>query len=250
MRKIKLLVAYNGKNYSGSQIQPNSPTIQGELEKALSTLLGEKIKLFSAGRTDAGVHATGQVAAFKTNSDMETRRIKWSLNAILAGDIVIQEAEDTLLNFDPRKDAKSRVYEYLILNRDHKDIFNDERVHHEARPLDFEAMRRAAALFLGRHNFSSFTAASGWRAASYVKTVFKVEIDKDETGLIRIEIEADGFLHHMVRFIAGALIQLGLGVISQSDIEDMLAGRLKADYLAPARGLTLTQVNYGQSPNL
>ncbi|MDI6800042.1 MAG: tRNA pseudouridine(38-40) synthase TruA [Actinomycetota bacterium] len=244
MRNIKLTIAYNGKGYSGFQVQPDRPSVQAELEKALKTLTCEKVKVIGAGRTDAGVHATGQVINFKIASDIELRRLKWSLNAILPKDIVAREAEEVSLDFDARRDAVKRRYEYLILNRDHGDIFLAERVHFETRPLNFEAMKAVAKLFVGRHNFVSFTANSGWKAESYFKTISLFDIEKDEAGLIRIAIEADAFLHHMVRFIAGALIQLGLGVINQKAVEDMLEGRAKATFLSPAKGLTLVQVSY------
>lgn len=244
MRNIKLTLAYNGKNYFGFQIQPGIPTVQAKLQEVIKIILKEDIKVTAAGRTDRGVHAEGQVVNLKTSSTIDLRRLKWSLNAVLPGDIVVKEAEEVPVSFDARRDAKRRRYRYLILNRDHGDLFKGETVHFEARPLDFEAIRSVGPSFLGSHNFSAFTTGKGWRQDSYIKSISLFDIRKDESGLIEVIIEADAFLYHMVRFIVGSLIQLGLGAISGAKIEDMLSGKARAVYLAPANGLTLLSISY------
>ncbi|HDP70171.1 MAG TPA: tRNA pseudouridine(38-40) synthase TruA [Actinobacteria bacterium] len=244
MRNIKLILQYNGKNYYGFQRQPNKPTIQGEVEKALSTLLRERISIIGSGRTDAGVHAFRQVANFRTNSDTSVYRLKWSVNALLPSDIVVIEACEVGDNFDSRRDAISREYHYFILNRGYPTVFVPDFCYFLARSLNFALMQEAADKFLGVHNFSSFCVRKGWKDESYVKTVYEVKCSKDEHGLIKIGIKADSFLHHMVRCMVGALIQVGLGNLEIEEIPKILERKKRVGYLAPSQGLILMNVQY------
>ncbi|MDI6715872.1 MAG: tRNA pseudouridine(38-40) synthase TruA [Actinomycetota bacterium] len=260
MRNIKLTLEYDGTNYSGwqKQAKQNIRTIQGEIELALSTLLGEPIKVNSAGRTDAGVHAFGQVISFKTASDMPIRRIPYSLNAILPDDIVAKDAEEVSDRFDARKDAKWREYHYYILNRFYRSVFAGRFVHHEARPLDVEAMDKAVSFLKGRHDFTSFYTMPHRTedvVDSPVRTILEISCKRSKDivwagepvdGLITIRVRAHAFLHNMVRIIAGTVIDVGLGMLGPEDMRTILEARdrRKAGATAPAKGLTLVKVHY------
>ena len=260
MRNIKLLLEYDGTDFSGWQKQPEQGvrTIQAELEGALSTLLGEPIETNAAGRTDAGVHACGQVVNFFTASDMPIRRIPYSLNAILPDDIVAKHAEEVPRKFDARRDPQWREYHYYILNRSYRSVFVGRFVHHEARALDVEAMNEAVSFLEGRHDFTSFYTAPA-RAANTidnpVRTVLKISCRRSADivwagepleGLIAIRVRAHAFLHNMVRIIAGTAIDVGLGNLSPADMESILEARdrTKAGMTAPAKGLTMVKVQY------
>jgi len=258
LRNIKLTLEYDGTNYNGWQKQPKQEgrTLQGEVEIALSTLLGESIETTVAGRTDAGVHAFGQVVNFKTTSDMDIRRVPYSLNALLPDDIAVKGAEDVLEEFDARRDPKWREYHYYILNRPYRSVFTNRFVHHEARLLDVEAMNQAVGSLKGRHDFTSFcTTDSASRIENPVRTVLEISCKRSSDivwagepleGLIAIKVRAHAFLHNMVRIIAGTAIDVGLGNLSPQDIPSIIEARdrTKAGKTAPAKGLTLVRVEY------
>ncbi|MBE0448287.1 MAG: tRNA pseudouridine(38-40) synthase TruA [Actinobacteria bacterium] len=226
MRNIKLLLEYDGADFSGWQKQPEQGvrTIQAELEGALSTLLGEPIETNAAGRTDAGVHASGQVVNFFTASSMSTRRIPYSLNALLPNDIVAKHAEEVPREFDARRDPQWREYHYYILNRFYPSAFADRFVHHEARALNVEAMDEAVSLLKGRHDFTSFYTAPARIVNTIdnpVRTVLEISCRRSADivwagepleGLVTIRVRAHAFLHNMVRIIAGTAIEAGLGI--------------------------------------
>lgn len=261
MRNIKLTLEYDGTNYNGWQKQPRQigRTLQGELEAALSTLLGEPIETTVAGRTDAGVHAFGQVVNFKTTSDMDIRRIPYSLNALLPDDIAIKDAGDVAEGFDARRDPKWREYHYYILNRPYRSVFTARFVHHEARPLDIEAMKQAVGFLKGRHDFTSFcTAESVSQVENPVRTVLEISCGHSEDivwagepleGLVTIRVRAHAFLHNMVRIIAGTAIDAGLGNLSPQEIPSIIKAkdRTKAGKTAPAKGLTLVRVEHSEA---
>jgi tRNA pseudouridine38-40 synthase len=244
MRNIKLILEYAGTNYAGFQIQPDQPTIQGELESALRVLLKEKVKVIGAGRTDTGVHAICQVVNFKTSSFLDLYRFKWSANALLPGDIVIKKAEEVDLAFNARRDALSREYQYRILNRNHSSAFCKDYVHFVARPLNISAMQKTAKLLEGTHDFAAFCCHSG-EQDSYRRTVTELSCNCKE-GLIVIKIRANSFLHNMVRIIAGTLIEVGLDKLKPAQVREILAkrDRTKAGPTAPAKGLVLTGIDY------
>jgi len=244
MRNIKLVLQYNGKNYSGFQVQPERPTIQGEVERALSAPLREKVSIVGSGRTDAGVHALHQVVNFKTNSDISLYRLRWSANALLPSDIVISETREVGKKFDARYDAVSKEYHYFILNRKYPSILIPDFCYFLSESLDLTAMQEVANEFLGTRSFFSFCSNSGWKEEDYIKTVKKMVCLKYDDGLIKIEVKANSFLYHMVRLMVGTLIRVGLGKLEPQKIPEFFESKKKVGYLAPPQGLILADVQY------
>ncbi len=247
MRNIRLTIEYNGERYAGFQKQPEAPTIQRELETALSTLLGEPIEVTAAGRTDAGVHAWGQVVNFQTNSDIICFKIRWSTNGILPDDIVVTSCEEVAPAFDSRRDATSRLYKYFILNRLYPSAFFSHFTYFLARKLNVLAMREAAAYLVGEHDFSSFcsTDASGGNVRRLESLDILREDDLIEE-LVSIRVQGQAFLHNQVRIIAGTLVEVGLGNMQPERVAEILESRdrTKAGPTAPAKGLVLVSVKY------
>jgi tRNA pseudouridine38-40 synthase len=267
-RNIKLILEYDGTAYSGWQKQRRTgvPTVQGMLENAIATLLGEQIETTTAGRTDAGVHAFAQVVNFKTSSDLALTRIPYSLNAILPADIGIKSAEEVPIGFDARRDPQWREYHYYILNRPNKTVFFDRFVLHEGRSLDVLNMNEAISYLVGQHDFTSFFTrrrekdghkvdVAKLKAINPVRTVFEATCRKSsETvwagepveSMITIKIRAHAFLHNMVRIIVGTLIDVGLGRKAPGDVREILSAknRAHAGQTASAKGLTLVKVKY------
>jgi len=245
MRNIKLLIEYDGTNYLGWQVQPKGATIQGILEERLGLLTGEKTRLFGSGRTDSGVHAIGQVAHFKTESSMETHRMQRALNSLLPPDIMIQKMEEVEESFHARKHSKSKVYEYRILNRDLRSVFHRGYVWHIPQRLDFKEMGKATQYLTGEHDFSSFRSV-GSPTRTTVRKVTRAEWKRGRSGLVRFEIEANGFLKQMVRAIIGTLVEVGKGKMSAVEFRRILESkeRSKAGPTAPAHGLFLKEVKY------
>src|SRR4030042_6923447 len=245
MRNIKLLIEYDGTNYLGWQVQPKGPTIQGMLGDKIKLLTGESIQLFGSGRTDAGVHALGQVAHFKTQSRMDLCSMQRALNSLLPRDIVIQKIEEVEEGFHARKHAKSKIYEYRILNRSLRSAFYRGYVWHIPQKLDLMEMKRATAHLIGEHDFSAFrTVGSSTRTT--VRRVIQSEWKRGGAGMIRFEIEANGFLKQMVRSIVGTLVEVGKGKINPEEFQKILTSkdRKKAGPTAPAKGLFLKEVKY------
>lgn len=245
MRNIKLLIEYDGTNYLGWQVQFRGPTIQGILEEKLGLLTGETIRLFGSGRTDSGVHAIGQVAHFKTENSMDTHRMQRALNSLLPPDIVIQKMEEVEESFHARKHSKSKVYEYRILNRNLRSVFHRAYVWHIPQQLDFKEMGKATQYLIGEHDFSSFRSV-GSPTRTTVRKVTRVEWKRGRSGLVRFEIEANGFLKQMVRAIIGTLVEVGKGKISAGEFRKIFESkdRKKAGPTAPAHGLFLKEVKY------
>lgn len=244
MKKIGLIVAYDGTNYCGWQVQPNGITIQGELNRCLSELLGEEIETIGASRTDAGVHAMGNVAVFDTNTRIPGEKISYALNQRLPEDIRIQLSEEMPLDFHPRYCDSVKTYEYRILNR--RFPVPTERLysyfyHYK---LDVEKMRAATSYLIGRHDFASFC-GSGAQVKSTVRTIRSIEIDRYE-DMITIRISGEGFLYNMVRIIAGTLIEIGNGQYPPERMKKILDARDReyAGPTAPARGLTLLGIQF------
>ena len=245
MRNIKLLIEYDGTKYLGWQVQPGGPTVQGTLEEKLSLLTGERIHLFGSGRTDSGVHALGQVAHFKTQSQMDTRTIQRALNSLLPSDIMIQKAEEVGEGFHARKHSKSKVYEYRILNRKLRSVFHRGYIWHIPQRLNLAEMKKATQSLIGEHDFSAFRTV-GSPTRTTVRRVTRAEWKRGRDGLIRFEIEANGFLKQMVRSIVGTLVEIGKGKKKASDLRKVLNSkdRKEAGPTAPAHGLFLKEVKY------
>lgn len=241
---IKLTVEYDGTNYHGWQIQHSGETIQAVLEKAVSTFVGQPTRITGAGRTDAGVHALGQVANFFYPKEFDQHRIRRALNALTPADMTIKEVEIVPDSFDARRDGRSRVYEYRILNRSAPSPFYLTTALHVHDPLDLEVMRRAVRCLEGEHDFSSFQAA-GCDAAHAVRKVYRTSLDQ-RSELLVYTIEATAFLRHMVRNIVGTVIEVGRGLRSPQSFAELLEAmdRTKAGPTAPAHGLFLVEVKY------
>ena len=245
MRNIKLLIEYDGTNYLGWQVQAKGLTIQGMIEEKLKLLTGESVRLIGSGRTDAGAHAFGQVAHFKTRSEMDLRSIQRALNSLLPPDIAIKGVEEADENFHARKQARSKIYEYRILNQPIRSVFHRGYAWHIVQKLDMEEMKKATQKLVGENDFSSFR-STGTPTKTAIRKVFRAEWKRGRDGLIRFEIEASGFLKQMVRAIVGTLVEVGKGKISSEELQRILESkdRKKAGPTAPAQGLFLKEVKY------
>ncbi len=245
VRNIKLLIEYDGTNYLGWQVQPKGSTIQGTLEDKLGLLTGEPVRLFGSGRTDSGVHAFGQVAHFKTRSQMDVRTIQRALNSLLPPDIVIRKVEAVDEDFHARRHSKSKVYEYRILNRNLRSAFHREYAWYIPQKLNFTEMKRASQSLIGEHDFSAFRSV-GSPTRTTVRRVVRAEWKRGREGFIRFEIEANGFLKQMVRAIVGTLVEVGKDKMNSAGFRKILESkdRKKAGPTAPARGLFLKEVKY------
>jgi tRNA pseudouridine38-40 synthase len=215
------------------------------LEEKLALLTGETIHLVGSGRTDAGVHALGQIAHFKTKSKMDVRSIQRALNSLLPPDIGIQRAEEVEEDFHARKHSKSKVYEYQILNRNLRSVFHRGHAWHISQELDWKEMEKATQKLMGEHDFSSFRSV-GSPTRTAVRRVIRAEWRKSRDGLLRFEIEANGFLKQMVRAIIGTLVEVGKGKISSEEFQRIVDSkdRKRAGPTAPAHGLFLKEVKY------
>lgn len=244
MRNIKLYLKYNGTAYHGWQRQENAKTVQETVENAIMDLTGSMPKLSGCGRTDSGVHATGFVANFKSETTISCEKFPYALNSYLPDDIVCVGAEDVLMSFDARKSAKGKTYTYYILNSLYANPFYQNRAWHYRYELDIDKMKEAAKAFVGTHDFIGF-AAAGFTVKTTVRTVHSLDIEKDGE-IIKIKITGDGFLYNMVRIIAGTLCFVGNGKINAEDMEKIIASkdRKQAGITAPADGLYLTEVYY------
>ncbi len=241
---FRLVIEYDGTDYQGWQLQPDQRTVQGTLEAALARLLQHPTRVAAAGRTDAGVHAAGQVVCFRTARELSAETVHRALNALTPDDLVIRAVDTVSDDFDPRRAAQSRVYVYRLWNRATASPFWRRYAWHVRRPLAVEAMAAAARAMLGEHDFSSFRAAS-CEAAHPVRVVRRSEVTR-AGDLICYEIEANGFLHHMVRNLIGTLVEIGLGQRCPDDVSRLLAMRDRslAGKTAPAHGLCLVRVRY------
>jgi tRNA pseudouridine38-40 synthase len=244
MRNIKLTLAYDGTDFNGWQTQPGFRTIQETVESAVRALTGATAHVNASGRTDAGVHAVGQVANFYTASTLPPEVLVRALNAHLPGDVVIHAAEEVPQAFDANHDAVRKLYRYVIHDAPTPDPFLRKYCCHTKRRLDVEAMRRAAEPLRGRHDFHSFETEWPNRMSS-VRTITHLTVNR-AGDYIWIDVEADGFLYNMVRAIAGTLINVGRGYWPESQVAEILKAedRSKAGPTAPAQGLFLMRVTY------
>jgi len=244
MAQYRLLLEYDGTDYHGWQLQPDARTVQGVLEAALATALRHPVRVAAAGRTDAGVHAMGQVVTFRSELDIEPRVLRKSLNALTPPDMAIQEVALTSDGFDARRHATVRVYEYRIWTQPWRSAFWHRFTWHLSRSLDVRAMRLAASMLVGEHDFSAFRAAD-CESDSPVRRVFHSGFTEAE-GLCVYRIEANAFLKHMVRAIVGTLVEVGTGQRRAESVMEALASgeRGRAGQTAPPQGLVLVSVRY------
>jgi len=242
--RVKLVVAYEGTNYCGWQIQPNGITIEQVLNETLSSLLGEEITVTGASRTDAGVHSLGNVAVFETHTKMPAEKISFALNQRLPEDIVVQESCQVPEDFHPRFSKSRKTYEYRILNCRFRQPLERRTSYFYHYPLDVRAMQKAAAYLVGEHDFTSFASVHA-QTNTYVRMIYALDVVR-EGDMIRIRVQGNGFLYNMVRIIAGTLIQVGAGIKKPEDMESILAGKDRelAGPTAPAHGLTMIGLEY------
>lgn len=246
-RRILLVVAYDGTNYHGWQLQPESVTVEGVLNETLSSLFQEKIQVIGASRTDAGVHAYGNVAVFDTAARIPAEKIPYALNRKLPEDIRIQKAVQVADDFHPRKCESRKTYEYRILNTQFPIPQKRLYAHWTYYDLDMERMRQAAMRLIGEHDFKSFCSVNT-QAESTVRTIYELQVDREESSPeeIVIRVTGNGFLYNMVRIIAGTLIEVGRGRLKPDDVGKMLEAkdRQAGGPTAPAKGLTLVEYHF------
>lgn len=244
MKRIRLTVAYDGTNYCGWQIQPNGITIQEVLENCLEDLTGKKTEIMGASRTDAGVHALGNIAVFDTDMRMPGEKFSFALNQRLPEDIRIQKSEEVPPDFHPRYRESEKTYVYRILNRQFPIPTQRLYAHFTYIPLDTDRMREGGSYLIGEHDFKSFCGA-GAQVKTTVRTIKEVSVSKKE-DLITIKIRGNGFLYNMVRIIAGSLMEIGGGMYPPEHMKEMLEARDRqaAGPTAPAKGLTLAEIRY------
>lgn len=244
MKRVMLTVAYDGTDYCGWQVQPNGDTIEGQLNKHLSELLGEPITVIGASRTDSGVHALCNLAVFDTQARMPAEKISYALNQRLPEDIKIQKSEEVAADFHPRKVATRKTYEYKIYNAQFPNPTMRLYSHFTYVPMDAEKMQEAAKHFVGEHDFAAVSTFKP-EVESTVRTIYDLSVTR-EGDLITIRVTGNGFLYNMVRIIAGTLMEVGRGRMEPSFIPEMLASgdREKAGPTAPAQGLTLVSYTF------
>lgn len=249
MRNIRLLLQYEGTRYQGWQRQTSSDnTIQGKLETLLGKMCGEPIEISASGRTDAGVHAMGQVANFHTDCNMTTEEILDYCNRYLPEDIAVIEVSEAAPRFHSRLNACGKCYCYRVINSEIPNVFWRRYAQEVPEYLDIDAMRSAAELLLGEHDFKSFTSAKKGKKTT-VRRIDEILIERgngSEKDLITFTFVGNGFLHHMIRILMGTLLEVGMGKRSADSMTDILAAcnREMAGPLVPAKGLTLMRVFY------
>jgi len=264
MRNICLTIAYDGTNYCGWQIQPNGVSVQAALEKAIAKLTFETVNVFAAGRTDAGVHALGQVVNFHTTSNINCEKLRSGLQRFLPDDVVVRSVKEVPAEFHARYHATRKRYRYVILNSRVPDPFLRNYVNQIGKPLDAAAMHAAAQALVGTHDYRSFESHFPNRSSS-VRTVMELSVTRhgpwdlwspsgpeqanDAGDFICLEIMADGFLYNMVRSITGTLLKVGYGNWPIEKVREILENqdRDHAGATAPPQGLYLVQVDYGDS---
>ena len=244
-RRIKLVVAYDGTNYCGWQVQPNGETIEGVLNRELSSLLGGDIKVTGASRTDSGVHSLGNVAVFDTDTRIPPEKISYALNIRLPEDIVVQDSCEVAPDFHPRHCNSRKTYEYRILNRRFAMPTRRLDTYFYHRPLDVERMQQAACYLEGTHDFKSFCSVNTV-VEDTVRTIYTLQVIKDADDIITIRVQGSGFLYNMVRILAGTLIQVGIGAMEPEQMTEILEAkdRSVSGPTAPAQGLTMMGIEF------
>ena len=244
MKRVKIIVAYDGTNYCGWQVQPNGITIESVLNHHLSELLGEEIHVIGASRTDSGVHADGNVAVFDTSARMPAERISYALNTRLPQDIRILDSCEVPSDFHPRFQSTVKTYEYRICSRKFPDPCSRLYSLFYYWELDVEQMKKAAAYLVGEHDFTSFCTKKE-EVTNCVRTIYSLDIEKNGDQIV-LRIRGNGFLYNMVRIITGTLLRVGGGLIKPEQIPEILAAqdRSAAAETAPAHGLKLVKIEY------
>lgn len=244
MKRIKLIISYDGTNYCGWQIQNNGITVEQVLNEKLTELLREPITVIGASRTDSGVHALGNVAVFDTNTKIPPEKISFALNQRLPEDIRIQDSCEVAADFHPRYCDTRKTYVYRILNRTFEDPTTRLYTHFCYFKLDLGKMQQAAAYLVGEHDFASFCSARG-QALTTVRTIYALDVDK-QGDVITIRITGNGFLYNMVRIIVGTLLKVGMGVYPPAHVQEILEAknRSMAGPKVEAKGLTLVEIAY------
>ena len=244
MRNIKIIIEYDGKSFNGWQKQPTKLNIQGEIEKAIFEITGEEVNLIASGRTDAGVHAFGQVANFNTETKLPIEKIAKAINSKLKKSIVIKSAQEVDEQFHSRYSVHSKTYRYIINNSENGTAIYRDLEYHYPFKLNEEKMNEAIKYFEGEHDFKGFK-ASGTSSKSSVRTIYEGTVWRDGDR-INIEITGNGFLYNMVRIIAGTLLEVGEGKITPEEIPNIINSqdRKKAGRTLPAKGLYLMKVEY------
>lgn len=254
MRNLKLVLAYDGTDYCGWQVQPDAPSIQNTLASAIGRVTGENVLPQGSGRTDAGVHALAQVASFQTESVIPAANLVKALNDVLPPSVRVQEVSEEPVAFHARKSAKAKTYRYRMYREAVCPPFLARYVWHYPYPLDFEAMKEAASQVEGEHDFTSFAAADpekidsdehGSRRQLNIRTIFSSRWDRNREEFI-YEVRGSGFLHHMVRNLIGTFVLVGKGTLKPEDLTKILEAkdRSAAGATAPACGLYLVSVEY------
>lgn len=242
--RVFLRVAYDGTAYSGWQLQPNAVTVEAKLKLAIEQLFNKEIEIIGASRTDAGVHAFGNVAVFDVETHMPAEKISYALNQRLPEDIRVVESKEAESDFHPRHCDCIKTYEYKIYNDKFENPLYRLYSHFYYGMLDIEEMKAACKYFIGEHDFSSFCSA-GSQVKSKVRTIYSLDISKQDK-LLTIRITGNGFLYNMVRIIAGTLLRVGQGMLASREIPSIIEARDRnaAGPTAPARGLALVEIKY------
>ncbi len=257
MTNVLLIIEYDGTEFSGWQRQPNKRTVQGEIEKALTKLCKQPIKINGTSRTDAGVHAYAQAANFSGDFEIPVDRIKPAVNGLLPNDIYIKSAEKVNNDFHARFSAKGKTYHYRVLCTDEKNVFSRNYFYNIVKELNIEAMRKAACFLKGTHDFAAFM-SSGSRASSTIRSVYALNIMEEERykevinidgKVVTIEITGDSFLYNMVRIIARSLVEVGLGKLKPDEIPYIIKMKERSlvRLIAPAGGLYLYKIYFTEA---
>jgi tRNA pseudouridine38-40 synthase len=242
--KVRIKLEYDGSNYSGWQLQVGQDSIQARLEAALERIFASHVRVHGSGRTDAGVHALGQVAAFELPRDFDLDELKRAMNALLPPDIAIIDATAASGDFDPRRDARLRAYEYRVLNRDRRSVFDYRYAWLVPSPLNLDAMNEAAGRLIGEHDFASFRSL-GSEETTTLRRVYVSEWRRDRDRFI-YRVEAGSFMRHMVRTMVATMVEAGHGKLAPGQVTALIEARDRslAPASAPPQGLFLIEVRY------
>jgi len=243
--RFRLTLEYDGASYSGWQLQQGQDSIQARIEAALAQFFNQPVRIYGSGRTDAGVHARGQVTAFAAPREIDAIELRRVLNALLPPDIAVREASVVADDFDPRRAARSRVYEYRILNRSLRSAFAFRYAWLVREPLDFALMQEAAAGFIGGHDFAAFRTL-GSDEQTTIRRVISSEWRREADDILVYRVEATAFLRHMVRTMVALMVEVGHGKLPTSTVTTLIESRdrAQAPAMAPACGLFLMEVRY------